>query len=304
MSISDSDYQGRFTDPHAARASIRRRATRTSTRTTRTGRRTSARSAGFWLRATARAARFRRWARTSRRWRGFTGRTRPDDADVYVAAAGGAIYTYTMGTEGWVKRSRRDTRATCGRFVTYEAAEGGATVDILILSNEKDGMIAVYGSDLRVEKQDADASATHYERGEVRRSWGGTRSAFGARAQRDTRTASSIRAPTTRSHWTDVPETPELGGGVINQPTWDGDKFISLEPFGGYLLAVKERTIFEIRGTDPEQLHDHGGLRHGRPGGGAAAFCTDRTSMLYLSQSGIGLIRRKHAAAAQPGRAV
>lgn len=36
-------------------------------------RRTSARSAGFWLRATARAARFRRWARRLRRWRGSIG---------------------------------------------------------------------------------------------------------------------------------------------------------------------------------------------------------------------------------------
>ena len=51
-----------------------------------------------------------------------------------------------------------------------------------------------------------------------------------------------------------MPETPEIGGGVINQPTWDGDRFISLEPFGGYLLAVKERTIFEIRGTDPSSF--------------------------------------------------
>lgn len=73
-----------------------------------------------------------------------------------MAAAGGAIYTYTMGTEGWVKRSE-GYKSDVWSFVTYEAVEGGATVDILILSNEKDGMSAVYGSDLRVAQQDADA---------------------------------------------------------------------------------------------------------------------------------------------------
>ena len=34
----------------------------------------------------------------------FYRRSRPDDPDVIVAGAGGAIYTYTMGTEGWVMR--------------------------------------------------------------------------------------------------------------------------------------------------------------------------------------------------------
>ena len=47
-----------------------------------------------------------------------------------------------MGTEGWVKRSE-GYKSDVWSFVTYEAVEGGATVDILILSNEKDGMIAV-----------------------------------------------------------------------------------------------------------------------------------------------------------------
>ena len=75
---------------------------------------------------------------------------------------------------------------------------------------------------------------------------------------------------------------------MINQPTWDGDKFIALEPFGGYLLAVKERTIFEIRGTDPSsftitEAYGTDGPVEER------SICTDRTSMLYLSQNGIGL---------------
>ena len=72
-----------------------------------------------------------------------------------------------MGTEGWVKRSE-GYKSDVWSSVTYETTEGGATVDILILSNAKDG-------------------------------WDGTRSASGERARKDTRTASSIRGHTTRS---------------------------------------------------------------------------------------------------------
>ena len=82
----------------------------------------------------------------------FYRRSRPDDPDVFVVGAGGAIYTYTMGTEGWVMRGEG---FSCNRWscVTYEAQEDGATVDVLIMSNAHDGMIAIYGSDLRVERK-------------------------------------------------------------------------------------------------------------------------------------------------------
>ena len=126
----------------------------------------------------------------------FYRRTRPDDADVYVAAAGGAIYTYTMGTEGWVKRSEGH-KSDVWSSVTYETTEGGATVDILILSNAKDGMIAVYGSDLRVEKKTLTLGDAYAE---VKfATLGGTRNASGEQARKDTPTASSIRGHTTRS---------------------------------------------------------------------------------------------------------
>ena len=43
-----------------------------------------------------------------------------------------------LGTEGWVKRSE-GYKSDEWSSVTYEAADSGQTVDILILSNEKDG---------------------------------------------------------------------------------------------------------------------------------------------------------------------
>jgi hypothetical protein len=86
----------------------------------------------------------------------------------------------------------------------------------------------------------------------------------------------------------DVPDTPELGGGVIRQPTWDGDAFLALHPFGGYLLAVKPGTMFEIRCTDPgsftiTQAYGTDGPLEQR------TICTDRLSMLFLTQGGLGM---------------
>ncbi len=158
-------------------------------------------------------------------------------------------------------------------------------MDILILSNAKDGMIAGIRKRPAGRKENADAGR-RIRRGKVRDAGRHAERIWGTGAK-DTPTASSIRGHTTRSTGR-VPETPELGGGMINQPTWDGDKFIALEPFGGYLLAVKERTIFEIRGTDPSsftitEAYGTDGPVEER------SICTDRTSMLYLSQNGIGL---------------
>ena len=215
----------------------------------------------------------------------FYRRTRPDDPDVFVAAAGGAIYTYTLGTEGWIQRAE-GFRSDMWSYVTYETAENGETVDILILSNAQDGMIAVYGSDLRVEKKPL---AIGDEYGDVRfavlgryaeRIWG-----TGAPGYSD---HVFYSRPYNPFDWTGMPDTPQLGGGVIGQPTWDGESFLALHTFGGYLLAIKPSTVFEIRGTDPscftisEAYGTDGPLQ-------ARTVCTDRTNMLFLAQSGLGL---------------
>lgn len=215
----------------------------------------------------------------------FYRRNRPDDPDVFVAAADGAIYTYTMGTEGWVRRAEGFLSDTWSH-VTYETVEEGATVDILILSNAQDGMIAIFGSDLRVEKK---TLAIGDEYAEVcfavlgryaERIWG-----TGAPGYPDQVFYSRPYDP---FDWTGMPDTPELGGGVIGQPTWDGESFLALNTFGGYLLAIKPSTVFEIRGTDPscftisEAYGTDGPLQ-------ARTICTDRMNMLFLAQNGMGL---------------
>ena len=171
-------------------------------------------------------------------------------------------------------------------YVTYEAVEDGETTDILIMSNAKDGMIVIFGSDLRAEEKKlsigdnyADVKFAVLAR-HAERIWG-----TGAEGYPDDVFYSRPYDP---FDWTDVPDTPELGGGVIRQPTWDGDAFEALHPFGGYLLAIKPGTVFEIRGTDPgsftitEAYGTDGPVQ-------ADSICVDRQRMYYLTEGEIGV---------------
>lgn len=215
----------------------------------------------------------------------FYRRSRPDDPDVYVAGANGKLYTYTEGEAGWAERGSGYLSNTWSH-VTYEAVREGATEDVLILSNALDGMVVIYGSDLTAEKK-ALTIGTEYENVKfavlsrhAERIWG-----TGAPGYPDSVFYSRPYDP---FDWTRVQETPELGGGMINQPTWDGDEFIALSPFGGYLLAIKRNTVFEIRGTDPssftitEAYGTDGPMQ-------ARTVCVDRARMYYLAESGLGL---------------
>ncbi|MBQ7825066.1 MAG: hypothetical protein IJ337_01780 [Clostridia bacterium] len=215
----------------------------------------------------------------------FYRRSRPDDPQVFVAGAGGAIYTYTMGTEGWIKRAEgfASNRWSC---VTYETAQDGDTIDLLIMSNALDGMVVLFGDDLRAEKKRLligdDYSDVRFAvlGRHAERIWG-----TGAPGYPDDVFYSRAYDP---FDWTGEPDTPEMGGGVIRQPTWDGDAFMALEPFGGYLLAVKAHTIYEIRGSDPSSFTIT--QAYGTDGPvQARTICTDRTKMLFLTQGGLGL---------------
>lgn len=215
----------------------------------------------------------------------FYRRNRPDDPEIFVAAANGAIYTYTTGDAGWIER-RNGFHSNAWSYVTYEAAEDGNTVDILLMTNSEDGMIAVYGSDLRVEDKpltlgDKYASVKFSVLGRhAERVWG-----TGAPGYPDNIFYSRPYDP---FDWTAIEDTPELGGGVIQQPTWDGDSFVALEPFGGYLLAIKPNTTFEIRGTDPSsftitQAYGTDGPAQPR------TIVTDRLRTLFLTRGGLGM---------------
>ena len=215
----------------------------------------------------------------------FNRRNNPGAGPVYVAAAGGAIYTICPGETAWTRRGD-GYQSNVWSYVTYETARDGATADVLILSNALDGMIALYGDDLSIESKTL-AIGEGYENVKfavlgryAERIWG-----TGAKDQPDSLFYSRPYDP---FDWTDVPETPEMGGGVIQQPTWDGDAFLSLQTFGGYLLAIKQNTVFEVRGTDPgsftiSEAYGTDGPMLSR------SICVDRTNMLYLTRGDIGL---------------
>lgn len=215
----------------------------------------------------------------------FYRRNRPNDPEVFVGAAHGSIYTFTMGSQGWVER-RTGFNSNVWSCVTYEAVRNNATVDILIMSNATDGMIVVYGDDLSVETKtltigEEYANVKFAELGRyAERIWG-----VGAAGYPDSIFYSKPYNP---FDWSADTDYPEMGGGLISQPTWDGDSFLAIVPFGGYLLAIKQNTIFEIRGTDPSSFQI--AAAYGTDGPVyARTICTDRQIMLYLSQAGIGV---------------
>ena len=215
----------------------------------------------------------------------FYRRTRPDDPEVFVAAAGGKLYTYTMGTEGWIERGSGYASSKWS-YVTYETAKDDETVDVLILSNEKDGMVVIYGDDLRAEKKSLTIGDNYAEvRFAVLERYAERIFGTGAPSYPDSVFYSRAYDP---FDWTGDDETPELGGGVMNHPTWDGDSFMALENFGGYLLAVKQRTVFEIRGTDPSSFTITQAFGTDGPLE-ARTIAADGSRMFFLAESGIGV---------------
>ena len=283
MSVSDSDYEGSFTIPTPK--GIYKAAGDTNLTTNYAYRAVNMRTERGLLATSHGISRaFPSLGTPIGTLTRFYRRNRPDDPDVFVAASGGSIYTYTMGTEGWVQRAtgyKSDTWSS----VTYEAVENGKTVDILILSNAEDGMIAIYGSNLRVEGKaltiGSDYAGVKFSvlGRYAERIWG-----TGDRANPD---AIFYSRPYDPFNWTGDSVTPALGGGMIMQPTWDGESFISVLPFGGYLLAIKPSTVFEIRGTDPGSFTIT--QAYGTDGPvSARTVCADRTSLVYLARGGIG----------------
>lgn len=215
----------------------------------------------------------------------FYRRNRPEDPEVFVAAANGAIYTYTMGTEAWIERSS-GYASDSWSYVTYESHEGEETADVLIMSNAYDGMIAINGNDLTVERKmlmlgDDYAEVKFGVLGRhAERIWGS--------GILDMPDAIFYSKPYDPFDWTGDDDNPELGGGLIQQPTWDGDEFIALRPFGGYLLAIKRNAVFEIRGTDPssftitEAYGTDGPVQD-------KTVCVDRLRVFFLAQGGLGM---------------
>ena len=204
------------------------------------------------------------------------------ERDVLVAATATKIYVLVEGAQSPEWKLVYST-ATSGSwdYVAYEDYRDNAEtpVDILLMTNAQDGMISIWGDNLTasiVETPAKFGALTRYKErifgtaatGEPDRIW--------------------YSAPFNPRDWEQNATIPEDGGGFLDYPTWDGDSFIALRPFGSYLLAFKQRMICIVSGADPGEFT----IREGYGTDGPLSENTvdiNETAAFFLATSGIGL---------------
>lgn len=164
------------------------------------------------------------------------------DKLVYVAAAGTKLYASTDEMATWTQIYSGITMDDMD-YVAYETTVSGNTVDVLLLTNEQDGMFCVYGNDLHVS-----AVTTPYKFGvltrHAERIWGS-----GITSKPDLLVYSKPYDP---FNWAADVVNPSAGGGEISQPSWDGDLFTALKPYGDRIIAFKKNRVWTVIGTGPE----------------------------------------------------
>lgn len=95
-------------------------------------------------------------------------------------------------------------------------------------------------------------------------------------------------APFNPKDWELNAEIPEDGAGFIDYPTWDGDAFIALVPFGADLLAFKRNSLCVITGTNPGEYTIY--KTFGTEGPVAKdTICVYRNMVFFLTTNGIGM---------------
>lgn len=204
------------------------------------------------------------------------------ERDVLVAATDSKVYVLV---EGAVSPTWKlvYSAATSGSwdYVAYEDYRDNAEtpVDILLMTNAQDGMISIWGDDLSAATVETPAKFGALTRYKER--------IFGTAAT-DEPDRIWYSAPFNPRDWKQNATVPEDGGGFLDYPSWDGDSFVALRPFGGYLLAFKQRLICLISGADPGEFT----MREGYGTDGPLSENTvviNETAAFFLTTSGIGL---------------
>ena len=193
-----------------------------------------------------------------------------------IAAANGDIYYRQDGGYRWEKIERPQSvdpyQSNVWSWCTYETSIQGVDhpIDVLLMSNAKDGMIKITPPDrptiwddvneytwgdlndestgktwgeLKTEAWNIEAVNTgDYKFGVIERHaeriWGG--------ALPDDPDMLVYSKPYDPEDWTADQSIPADGAGTIQQPSWDGDSFTALRSFGDQLIAFKEHRVWRV----------------------------------------------------------
>ena len=209
-----------------------------------------------------------------------------------IAASGGKIYYKQVGERtAWSSIELPDGidafSSNDWSWVTYEDnTNPDKTIDVVIMSNAKDGMIMIKPPDAPFTwnsvkshywsyyySDDSDDTNDKTWQDMMTEAWsidpmeidplGEEDIAFGTIERSNERIWGGCipnypdrliySRPYDPADWSQAgsEEQPEDGAGEVLQPTWDGDSFTALKQFGDQLLAFKQRGIWRILGTDP-----------------------------------------------------
>lgn len=218
-------------------------------------------------------------ARLHRRWH-----TTSSEKDVFIAASDGQLYWALPTDDAWTPialpdgwsgvRYASDKWSTVSYEINPEGSE--APVDVLLMSNAKDGMICVRGDDMTVSIVPTPKKFGVIAR-YAERIWGG--------AIDDDPDMLVYSAPYDPFDWAQNDAIPEDGAGDIQQPSWDGDGFQALTPFGSQLIAFKRTKVWRILGTNPGEY-----VFREQYGGGTAypqTVAVDVARVLMLGRDGL-----------------
>jgi hypothetical protein len=223
-----------------------------------------------------------------RRW--YTGQ---GSHNWYVCASGGKIYQKQEGSDvEWAQIGTSTYNSNVWSWVTYEInpENSDVPVDVLLMSNDQDGMFMVVPPDRpytwgdlitnedtwgdveestweeiaseRWQVQSVDTHADPDDPDEPQKKFG-VIERYGERiwggALLDDPDMLVYSRPFKATDWTAAgqDEQPEEGAGDVEQPSWDGDKFYALKRFGDQLLAFKKNKIWRVLGFSPSEFTFH-----------------------------------------------
>ena len=185
-------------------------------------------------------------ARLYRRW--HTGVN--EEREILFAATNGRLYyRHLLTDENWTQLAFpagvTAYQSNVWSWVAYEINPTGSTapVDVLLMSNAKDGMILIRGDNFTVTRVNTQGYKFGVIARYAERIWGG--------ALPDDPDTLVYSAPYDPENWEANATSPEDGAGDINQPSWDGDSFTALRAFGSQLIAFKKNRVWRVLGVDP-----------------------------------------------------